>query len=238
MTERPYHHGNLREALLERAVTTLRSDGLSALSLRELARQAGVSHAAPRRHFADRQALLDALALHGFAQLGAELTAATETPDTDDLADQMRALARAYIEFASRDGVLLELMFSAKYGDRLALFEQAADAAFAPVHTMIARAQQAGLLPDGDPERVALAHLATVQGIASLRRAGVVGARRGRQPDRGRGRDVGCRRAGAGRHGVAEAQQLIWRSGCQAGVLGPPVCRGFVVFGRAGRRAR
>jgi AcrR family transcriptional regulator len=176
VSDRPYHHGNLRETLLEQAVATLRTDGLDALSLRELARQAGVSHAAPRRHFADRQALLDALALHGFAQLGAELGAATETADPEDLAAQMRALARAYIEFASRDAVLLELMFSAKYGERLELFEEAADAAFDPVHRAIARAQQAGLLPDGDPNRVALSHLATIQGIASLRRAGVVGA--------------------------------------------------------------
>jgi AcrR family transcriptional regulator len=176
VTDRPYHHGNLRETLLEQAVTTLRTDGLAALSLRELARQAGVSHAAPRRHFADRQALLDALALHGFAQLGAELTAATEAAGSgDDLAVQMRALARAYIEFASRDAVLLELMFSSKYGTRLDLFEEAADQAFAPVHAAIARAQQAGLLPEGDPKRAGLSHLATIQGIASLRRAGVVG---------------------------------------------------------------
>jgi AcrR family transcriptional regulator len=175
VTGRPYHHGNLRETLLAQAVTTLRADGLSALSLRELARRAGVSHAAPRRHFADRQALLDALALHGFAQLGDELATATEAADADDLAAQMRALARAYIDFASRDAVLLELMFTSKYGERLELFEEAADQAFEPVHAAIARAQHAGLLPDGDPKRVGLSHLATIQGIASLRRAGVVG---------------------------------------------------------------
>jgi AcrR family transcriptional regulator len=174
MAERPYHHGNLRETLLEQAVTTLRTDGLQALSLRELARQAGVSHAAPRRHFADRQALLDALALHGFAQLGTELRAAVDGAGGEDLAGQMRSLARAYIDFASRDAVLLELMFGAKYGDRVELFEEAADAAFAPVHEMIARAQEAGLLPAGDPERIALSQLASIQGIASLHRAGVV----------------------------------------------------------------
>ena len=69
-TARPYHHGNLRPALLgaaERALARGRE-----LSLRELAREIGVSHAAPRRHFADKQALLDALALDGFERLGGE----------------------------------------------------------------------------------------------------------------------------------------------------------------------
>jgi AcrR family transcriptional regulator len=58
MAQRPYHHGNLRAALLAQAEQTLREQGLEGLSLRELARQIGVSHGAPRRHFADRQALL------------------------------------------------------------------------------------------------------------------------------------------------------------------------------------
>ena len=73
MSARPYHHGNLRTALLEQAERTVRERGAQALSLRELARDAGVSHGAPRRHFPDRQALLDALAEAGFVRLGAEL---------------------------------------------------------------------------------------------------------------------------------------------------------------------
>ena len=60
MTARPYHHGNLRQALLDAAERTVRERGVEALSLRELAREVGVSHGAPRRHFPDRQALLDA----------------------------------------------------------------------------------------------------------------------------------------------------------------------------------
>ena len=74
VTSRPYHHGNLRAALLTQAERTLAEGG--DLSLRELARQVGVSHAAPRRHFAGKQALLDALAEDGFERLGAELRGA------------------------------------------------------------------------------------------------------------------------------------------------------------------
>ena len=71
---RTYHHGNLRAALLDCAEQTLAAGG--ELSLRELARKVGVSHGAPRRHFADKQDLLDALALDGFQRLGPQLAAA------------------------------------------------------------------------------------------------------------------------------------------------------------------
>src|SRR2546423_10657820 len=75
---RRYHHGSLRAALLERAEQVVTERGVHALSLRELAREVGVSHGAPRRHFAGRQALLDALALEGFERLGRALRAALD----------------------------------------------------------------------------------------------------------------------------------------------------------------
>ena len=179
VTERPYHHGNLREALLERAQEVIRERGAAALSLRELARDIGVSHAAPRRHFADRQALLDALAVAGFARLGATLRAATDGTGTDDFAGSLRAIARAYVDFAVRDADLLELMFAGKHGDDgevNAEIDAAAQVAFAPVLELIVSAQQAGVLPAGDPERVGMIHLATIQGIATLLGAGMVTA--------------------------------------------------------------
>src|SRR5215472_7707973 len=83
MEVRPYHHGNLRTALLDAAERTLRERGVQALSLRELAREVGVSHGAPRRHFPDRQSLLDALAGAGFERLGAELRAAAAAAGED-----------------------------------------------------------------------------------------------------------------------------------------------------------
>src|ERR1700704_6555268 len=83
MSERAYHHGNLRTALLEQAERTLRDRGAEELSLRELAREVGVSHGAPRRHFADRQALLDALAEAGYARLGGEIRTAVEGAGED-----------------------------------------------------------------------------------------------------------------------------------------------------------
>src|SRR3954464_10631940 len=104
--QRPYHHGNLRSELLSCAERALSEGGLAQLSLRELARQVGVSHGAPRRHFADRQALLDALAEAGFARLGAELREAVDGAG-EDYEARLRAIAAAYIRFAVHDVALL-----------------------------------------------------------------------------------------------------------------------------------
>src|ERR1700761_4628452 len=109
MKERPYHHGNLRTALLAAAERTLRERGAQELSLRELARDVGVSHGAPRRHFPDRQALLDALAESGFDRLGRELKAAAAGAG-DEFQPRLEATAAAYIRFATADPALLDLV--------------------------------------------------------------------------------------------------------------------------------
>src|SRR6201990_2556887 len=105
-TPRPYHHGNLRATLLEAAEKTLAEGGVAALSLRELARQVGVSHAAPRRHFAHKQALLDALAEDGFERLGGELRAAMEAAG-GGFGARLAALAPAYVPLATRHAASL-----------------------------------------------------------------------------------------------------------------------------------
>ncbi len=173
MHERPYHHGNLRTALLAEATRTVREKGAQALSLRELARDVGVSHAAPRRHFADRQALLEALAVWGFEALGAELVAAEHTGD--DFQTRLRALAAAYIRFATRDAAMLELMFASKREEHDGQLGRAADNAFRVMLDLIRQGQEERILPAGEPERVGLVLFATIQGIAAMLTAGIVG---------------------------------------------------------------
>ncbi len=173
MTERPYHHGNLRRALLDAAEETVRERGVDALSLRELAREVGVSHAAPRRHFSDRQALLDALAESGFERLRNELQGALDGAGPD-FVDRLRATAAAYVRFAVDDSALLELMFAGKHRDGAATLEQAAERAFSVMLELIEQGQAERLLEPGDPERVGLVLFATIQGIATLVTAGVV----------------------------------------------------------------
>jgi AcrR family transcriptional regulator len=179
MADRPYHHGRLRDTLLAEAERTLREQGIDQLSLRDLARQAGVSHAAPRRHFADRQALLDALAETGFARLGDEVAAAIEAAGPG-FPGQLRAVATVYVRFATEDAALMELMFTAKNaepsGPQSTALREASTGLFTVVGDLIRRGQQAGQLPPGDPERLRLLLIATVQGIATLVASGRVGA--------------------------------------------------------------
>ena len=171
--QRPYHHGNLRSALLDAAERTVRERGVDALSLRELAREVGVSHGAPRRHFADRQALLDALAGAGFERLRLELGAAMDGAGPEFVA-RLRATAAAYVRFAIDDSALLELMFAGKHREDAAGLDQAAERAFSVMLELILQGQTERYLEPGDPERVGLVLFATIQGIASLVTAGVV----------------------------------------------------------------
>lgn len=173
--ERPYHHGNLRTALLTQAELTVRERGVQDLSLRELAREVGVSHGAPRRHFPDRQALLNALAEAGFARLGSELRAALAGAG-EDFPGRLEATATAYVRFATRDAALLELMFAGKHGDESGALHEAAESAFSVILELIAQGQREGALEPGEPERVGLVLFATIQGIAALVTAGIVDA--------------------------------------------------------------
>jgi AcrR family transcriptional regulator len=173
VADRPYHHGNLRAALLEHAERTVREQGADRLSLRELARQVGVSHGAPRRHFPDRQALFDALAESGFDRLGDELRRAVDAAG-EGFEPRLRASAAAYVRFATRDPALLELMFAGKHREHADALDAAAERAFAVLLDVILQGQAEGVLEQGDPERVGLVLFATMQGIAALVTGGMV----------------------------------------------------------------
>ena len=175
MSERPYHHGNLRTALLAQAEQTVRERGVQELSLRELARGLGVSHGAPRRHFPDRQALLDALAEAGFERLGAELRSAVDGAG-DDFQARLQATASAYVRFATDDAAHLELMFAGKHGEQSEALNEAANRAFAVMLELIEQGQADGALEPGPSERVGLVLFATIQGIAALVTGGMVDA--------------------------------------------------------------
>lgn len=102
MTDRPYHHGNLRHALLAAAVEAIDHDGPAALSLRDLARRAEVSHAAPAHHFGDKTGLLTAFAAQGFDLLADALAVA---------GDDILEAGVAYVRFAVDHRAHFEVMF-------------------------------------------------------------------------------------------------------------------------------
>lgn len=165
--ERRYHHGDLRSALLERAETTVREAGVDALSLRELARDIGVSHAAPRRHFRDRNALLDALAIAGFDRLQAALHGSVGV--TSPFSERLAQMSLAYVHFATDNPALLELMFTGKHqAYASAELVAAGEACLGSMLAVVEAGQAAGELVANDLETVAKVLFAMVQGLAAL----------------------------------------------------------------------
>ncbi|MFD8967410.1 TetR/AcrR family transcriptional regulator [Streptomyces sp. NPDC059568] len=204
-TARPYHHGDLRTALLRQAERTLAEQGVDGLSLRELAREVGVSHGAPRRHFPDKRALLDALAEEGYERLGRRLDAALndDAPaddegargdlgdrggldgfgglgglgDRGDLAERLVVFAQVYVEFAVEHRALLGLMHGSKEGSRGERLREANDRAFAAPVRLLAEARARGYIDADTTGRVDMTVLAVLQGLAVLAATGMNGAK-------------------------------------------------------------
>ena len=165
---RPYHHGDLREALLVAAEAELAAAGTAGFSLRATARRAGVSHAAPAHHFGDVDGLLVALAERGFARL-AEAMRVRRDGETDPVERLLRSGA-GYVAFARAHPALFELMF----GGRTAGVAGLGDAAFALLLETLGEARGRAL--DGERDRRAVAGTwSIVHGLAQLAIAGRLG---------------------------------------------------------------
>jgi AcrR family transcriptional regulator len=167
LEEKPYHHGNLRAALLTAAEQTLRERGVEQVSLRDLARQAGVSHGAPSRHFRDRQALLDALAAVGYTRLADALDAAIGNAG-DDFGSRLEEAAATYVRFAVENGALLDLMLVTGKTKGPGGRPKPAGRPYLILQDLIRCGHAAGELRPGDPEHLLVLILATFQGIAAL----------------------------------------------------------------------
>jgi AcrR family transcriptional regulator len=162
---RPYHHGNLRESLIAAARALLDAGGPAAVGLRETARRVGVSPTATYRHFADKEALLAALAAEGFHDLADRQEAARRE------ADPLPAMGRAYVAFALERRGLFRLMFGPDLTDRgkYPELKEAADRSF--------HVYQGGVHPGAAPQPVdiaAIAAWALVHGLALLFLDGVL----------------------------------------------------------------
>src|SRR4051794_10593509 len=127
--EAPYHHGALHDALLQAAQTVLERDGLQGLTLRAVAREAGVSHAAPTHHFGDLTGLVSELAAIGFLQFNAAMAAA---PRLGESLANVRARVSAYVAYACAHPGMYGLMFRTERLDMCRpVLRDAANAAFA-----------------------------------------------------------------------------------------------------------
>lgn len=171
---RSYHHGNLRAALVEAAVRLVHREGVEALTLRRVARLAGVSQAAPYRHFADKRALLAAVAEEGFRLLAAAL----RDPGGAGPRERFRARGPAYVAFATRHPSHFRIMFGRELADRepFPALRDAARAAFEALVQGIAEAQRAGAVRDGDPRELGLTAWCAMHGLSTLLLDGRLGA--------------------------------------------------------------
>ena len=156
----PYHHGDLRVACLRAAMELLEEGGTTALSLRAVARRAGVSPAAPYRHYADRDALISAVAGVGYRELAEHLAAAHPAPST---ADDLAAVAVAYVQFALQRPALFRVMFGEPC-DRDNSERVAATNAISEYVGAIVRHS----FPGSNPDALATAVWALVHGLAFL----------------------------------------------------------------------
>jgi len=162
-----YHHGNLRAELLQRAEETIAAEGVDGLSLRQLARDLGVSHGAPSRHFRDKRALLDALAYDGFARMNALMSTAAASAGT--IPHRLDTVAHVYVGFAVEHAALLSVMYSTKHAaDASDGLREIGQLSLAPTVELLREAQEAGLIVSGDVERLALVSFAAVHGVATL----------------------------------------------------------------------
>lgn len=156
MTKGGYHHGDLRRALLSAATAVISETGPAAVSLRELARRTGVSHAAPQHHFGDKAGLLTAVAREGFESLAGALAEA---------GDDLLAVGVAYVDFAVGHPAHFQVMFQP------ALYH-ADDPALVAARSRARAALDAGLgalpRPAADPVTAAVAAWSIVHGFATL----------------------------------------------------------------------
>jgi AcrR family transcriptional regulator len=164
-----YHHGNLRRALLDATMELVRERGIDGFTLREVARRAGVSHAAPYHHFPDRAALVSALAEESFDLLARAFREAAASTEGTYL-DRIRAIGRAYVRFAFDDPARFTLMWRPELRNSSdgSPADGAGLASYQVLIDEVAAGQEVGEIVAGDVGLLSLAAWSTVHGLAMI----------------------------------------------------------------------
>jgi len=165
-----YQHGDLREALIQAGLKLLSTGDPAALTLRAAAQLAGVSHAAPYRHFRDKQALVAAIAERGFRQLTAAMREELDHCSSRRARDRLVALGVGYVRFATTNPASLRVIFGGVLGadDVPADLTAAGDEAYQTLRQEIAAGIGSGELRQGEPDQLALASWSLVHGLSTL----------------------------------------------------------------------
>ena len=164
-----YHHGDLRSALLEAALHIINDQGPRQLTIREVARKAGVSHTAPYRHFANKDDLIVAVVKQGFELMRQTMQAEKAAAEQDPVS-QFAASGMAYVEFALQHSAYYRIMHS---GDLLSStgqhsLQHTGTETFAEMVADIKTCQGLGIVRPGDPTLQALTILSTIHGFVTL----------------------------------------------------------------------
>jgi AcrR family transcriptional regulator len=163
-----YHHGNLKQALLDAAVAAISQVGTEGLTLKQLALSLGVSHTAPYRHFKDKQALLAAVTAAGFARLLEHMQRA-HARSPDDARQQFLDTGHSVVEFAVQQPGYFRAMFSGSAGNTLAELARPPEGSAFQVFVAYIEAWQArGLLRRGKTLPLALSIWSSTHGLACL----------------------------------------------------------------------
>jgi AcrR family transcriptional regulator len=162
-----YHHGNLPDTLLEHAVEVLHEGGVEGLSLREVARRAGVSHNAAYRHYADKKSLLASMAVWGFNTLSARIAGAV-APFSGAPRTRLFAAVRTYVNFGLEYPHLLRIMFGDLPHSDYPELRATARKAFDLLLDILAEGQQQGIIASGDLRQMALTCWATFHGLTEI----------------------------------------------------------------------
>ena len=165
----PYHHGDLRRALIDTALAMVTAEGAWSFTLREVARRTGVSHMAPYNHFEDKAALLAEVAALGFESLRQSLEAAARGQPRS-ARQAIAAIAAAYVRFGVEQPAHYRLMFGAELAEkaRYPVLQAASDATFAVLTGVLERGHASGQLRQGAVRDQALAAWSLVHGLTTL----------------------------------------------------------------------
>ena len=164
-----YHHGDLKNALIQAGVEILAKEGVGGLSLRKVAQRAGVSHSAPYAHFPDKQSLIAAISTEGLNQLYAELEAAISSHSKNPKKQLIEGV-QAYVHFAMENLDTFKIMFSGvleKEKD-YSSFVDISSKTFKLVVEVVQACQNAGVLPAAPADLMAVSVWGQVHGIVSL----------------------------------------------------------------------
>lgn len=164
-----YHHGDLKNALIAAGLQLLIEKGVNGLNLREVARRAGVTHAAPYRHFADKEALIAAIAEDGFRRLGERIGALREAAN-ESAAEKLVILGCAYIHFALEQPDSFRLMFShtIAHGEQYPALYAAAKTGFLLLQSIIEEGQGRGEFIATDSIALTKSVWSMLHGLATL----------------------------------------------------------------------